>query len=212
MQVNKVVIKLIDLTGQRFGKWTVLERVSNSAGRQAKWHCKCDCGHQAIVLGYTLRYGSSHGCRFCGRKGRKPGFKHGLYGTKLYIVWKNMIDRCENRNNIFYKYYGARGIKVCPEWRKDVVAFYNWAISNGYKEGLSIDRIDNNGNYEPWNCRFVTRKTQCRNYRRNRRLKIGNKTKLVCEWAEQAGIKTDVLNSRIKRGVSEDRLLEPVHK
>ena len=140
------------------------------------------------------------------------GFKHGFSGMKLHDVWRTMIKRCENSNHIGYKYYGGRGIMVCSEWRKDFIPFYNWAIANGYEKGLTIDRINNNGNYEPNNCRFVTYKVQNRNSRNNRHIKIGNEVKLMVDWAEISGIKHQTLRKRIKLGWPGNRLLEPIHK
>lgn len=137
-------------------------------------------------------------------------FKHGQYNTRLYQVWASMIKRCESPNSQKYKDYGGRGIKMCPEWRKDFVAFMQWALANGYKDNLTIDRIDNDGNYEPENCRFATWKQQHRNRRNNRSIKIGNKVRLLCEWVELSGIKRTTLMRRIELGWSGYKLLEPV--
>ena len=142
---------VIDLTGQRFVRWLVLERAANDKQGGTRWLCRCECGREKIVQGGSLRNGSSRMCRHCGP------IKHGLTGTKLYKIWKGIIARCENLNDIGYKRYGGRGISVCPEWRNDPAAFINWALANGYKEGLTIDRVDNNGGYGPDNCQFITR-------------------------------------------------------
>lgn len=147
----------IDLNGQRFGKWKVLSRANSGKNGHIHWLCQCDCGRKRIVHGRNLRNGTSPGCQFCGRKERKPNFKHGLSRTKLYRVWKSMIERCEKLNSQAYGRYGRKGIKTCKEWRKNFKAFYNWAIANGYKEGLTIDRINNDKGYSPDNCQFITR-------------------------------------------------------
>jgi len=202
--------KFIDLTGQRFGKWAVLERASNDKNSNPMWLCRCICGRTEMVLGYSLRGGVSRRCVYC--RNKENPTKHGQQGTRLYSVWQGMIRRCENLNHEAYKYYGGRGISVYPEWRKDFKIFMDWAQANGYKEGLSIDRIDNNGNYGPGNCRFVAAKEQSRNRRSNRPIKIGNETKLLIEWAEQAGIDKLTLRYRIESGWPEHRLLEPVNK
>lgn len=201
---------LINLTGQRFGKWIVLERANNDTQGRARWLCCCDCGRKVIVNSSSLRSGKSKGCQSC--QLRRINTRHGQWGTRLYSVWQGIIKRCENPNATHYEHYGGRGIRVCSEWRKDFMIFREWALANGYEEGLTIDRIDNNGDYESNNCRFATRKEQRRNSRQNRLVRIGNETKLLCEWAEEAGIHQSVLRSRIRTGWPEHRLLEPVHR
>ena len=201
---------LIDLTGQRFGKWFVLKRMQNSKQDKAMWLCRCDCGQEKTVLSSNLRGGYSKSCRSCQISYRNT--THGQTGTRLYNVWTGIIARCENPNGEFYYCYGGRGIKVCKEWRNDFSTFYKWAIANGYEKGLSIDRINNDGNYEPSNCRFVTMAIQSRNNRHNRPVKIGNETKPISEWAEQSGINYTTIWRRINKGCPEERLLEPVHR
>lgn len=199
--------KLIDLTGQRFGRWLVLKRTSNDKRGEATWLCRCDCGEKKIVRGGTLRDGDSKGCYSCYNRYAKS--KHGQTGTPLYQTWQAMIQRCEYPNRKGYKNYGGRGIKVYPGWRKDFIIFRTWALSHGYRHYLTIDRIDNGGDYSPDNCRFVTMAIQNRNSRNNRLVRIGNETKLLVEWAEQTGINYNTLWRRLNVGWPEDRLLEP---
>jgi len=198
----------IDITGQKFGDWTVLKRASNGKNRRTRWLCRCDCGKEQIITSSDLRAGKSKGCQSCHIKLIKT--IHSKSSTFLHRFWRHIIERCENSNHKSYKYYGGRGIGMCFEWRNDFLAFYNWAIANGYGKGLTIERIDNNGNYKPSNCRFATRKEQARNRRDNKLIKIGNKIKPICEWAEQAGFKYNTLWKRIKKGWPEDKLLKPV--
>ena len=200
--------KLIDLSGQRFGRWAVLSRGPNNKHGHTMWHCQCDCGRERVVQDVNLRSGNSRGCKSCQTKRLKT--THGLSRTKLYNVWQHIIQRCENPSNKDYKYYGGRGIKICVEWREDFMAFYTWAMANGYSAKLGIDRIDNDGDYEPSNCRFVTEKAQLRNSRRNRLIKIGKETKPISVWAEQTKINQATLRGRLNRGWPERRLLEPV--
>lgn len=153
--------KLIDLTGQRFGRLAVLERAPN-IGKQSAWLCRCDCGKEKIISGHHLRTGKSIGCGCMAGKHKKV---HGDAGTKLYHVWANMKQRCLNSRNKRYKDWGGRGITVCKEWLESYDNFKAWALSSGYHEGLSIDRIDNDGDYCPDNCRWATASEQRRNQR-----------------------------------------------
>lgn len=125
---------------------------------------------------------------------------HGLGNHKLYNVWCSMKERCANKHNKSYKNYGERGIKVCDEWRNDFKAFYNWAMANGYTDGLTIDRIDNNGNYEPSNCRWASRRLQNRNYGRNHLITFNGETLCLCDMAGKYNIPRARLTYRLSHG------------
>lgn len=158
--------KLIDLTGQRFGRLVVVERAGTSRNRQAMWRCRCDCGKKIAVQGYHLRTGHTQSCGCFHRdQTKRANTTHGEEGTRLYGIWRGMKSRCYNPNVQKYKDYGGRGIKICEEWLDDFQAFYDWAMSHGYTDALSIDRIDVDGNYEPSNCRWATAKEQRHNRR-----------------------------------------------
>lgn len=126
-------------------------------------------------------------------------YKHGQCATRLYHTWENMKKRCYNKNNNHYKWYGARGIAVCDEWKDDFQAFYDWSKNNGYNNNLTIDRIDNNGNYEPNNCRWVDMKQQQRNRRSNKNITINGETHCLVEWCEIYNMPYDKVKHRINQ-------------
>ncbi len=190
---------LIDLTGKKFGKWTVISKYCYK-NKKTYWLCKCECGAQSVVDGDSLRRGKSTGCIKC----RKPHYKHHLSYHPLYGVWHSMNQRCKNPNFSEYKNYGGRGISVCKEWETNFLSFYNWAISHGYRKGLSIDRIDNDKGYYPQNCRWITMKAQSYNKSSNHIIIFNGESKTLTEWAKAMGIKTNTLCMRIKsHGTSE---------
>ena len=152
--------KIINLSGQRFGRLIALSNTGKKCGAHLIWLCKCDCGKLVEVLGDNLRSGNTKSCG-CLRK--EIVTIHGDSRIRLYYIWHSMKARCYNSNNNNYKYYGERGIKVCKEWKNNYMMFKNWALANGYKEGLTIDRIDNDGNYCPENCRWLTKSENSRN-------------------------------------------------
>lgn len=166
--------KALDLTGQRFGRLTVIERAENNKRGKTMWLCKCDCGNTTIAQGTNLKSNHTQSCG-CSHNDvlRKASTTHGQSRSRLHYVWKSMKYRCYNKNHKNYKDYGGRGITVCDEWRNDFSAFYNWAMANGYDENApygqcTIDRIDVNGNYRPENCRWVDMKTQNNNQRKKK--------------------------------------------
>ena len=156
----------IPMIGKRFGRLTVLEECTvDKPGRFYK--CVCDCGNTTRpIYAPSLRLGRTKSCGCIHREVLAArNTIHGKYHTRLHGVWNCMKQRCNNPNNQKYKDYGGRGIKVCEEWLHDFQSFYDWAMSNGYADGLSIDRKDVNGDYEPSNCRWATMKEQRHNRR-----------------------------------------------
>lgn len=163
--------KLVDLTGQRFGRLTVIERAGTKKGH-ATWLCICDCGKESTVKGSSLTSGMTRSCGCLYKAVNQTGAHTTHNGSKdrLYNIWRTMRQRCQNPNSTKFADYGGRGIKVCEEWQSYPV-FRDWALSHGYSDDLSIDRINVNGNYEPSNCRWATAKVQANN-RRPRKRKI----------------------------------------
>lgn len=193
--------KFKDLTGMQFGYWTVIERTDNSDDGSSRWICCCRCGNIKTVLGKFLTSGRVKSCGCYNiEKAKQQFFRHGYSHTNLHNKWLKMKERCYNKNTKCYKNYGGRGIKVCNEWLNDFTEFYNWSINNGYKEGLTIDRIDVNKNYEPSNCRFVTQKEQQNNRRNNVYITYKDETKTLSQWADYYDIPYKVLWKRIKLG------------
>lgn len=195
--------KFIDLTGKVFGRLRVLERDKGANSKQVTWMCICDCGQKTAVLGYHLRSGHTQSCG-CLCKERISEIKktHGLRKSPIYAVWANMKNRCLNPNVRAYKDYGARGIAVCREWLTDFQAFHDWCLANGYKRGLEIDRIDNDGGYRPGNCRFVTPQKNGRNKRNNRLFEFNGKVRSLAEWAEYIQVPYNTLQTRVNLGWS----------
>lgn len=159
--------KINDLTGKKFGKLTIIKYYGSNKNGRALWLCKCECGNYKIILGNSLLSKSTLSCGCYNKESASKRFtKHNFSNTKLYKVWQGMKTRCYNPKFIYYRNYGGRGITICDEWLNNFKNFYNWAINNGYKEGLTIDRINNDGIYEPSNCRWITRAEQNRNQRK----------------------------------------------
>ena len=163
--------RFIDLTGQRFGQITVVERTQNhictSGQQKTAWRCLCDCGKEFVATSQNLRRGhyTSCGCLNIERMsvvGQKRK-THGKIHTRLYRIWTGMKSRCSNPKGSKYHIYGGKGVTVCAEWSNSFDCFYDWAMANGYADNLSIDRIDSNGNYEPSNCRWATYSEQNKN-------------------------------------------------
>lgn len=193
------------MIGKKFGSWTVLRKAKekDKSHRTIRYLCKCDCGKIQIVNGSSLRNGISKYCISCKNLKR---FSNSIRNKniRLYNIYQNMKQRCYNENFKEYKNYGGRVIKICEDWKNDKVLFYNWAIKNGYQENLTIDRIDNNGNYEPGNCRWVTKREQANNKTTNRNISYNGETKTLAEWAKllnmsQAKLKYRLDNWNIER-------------
>lgn len=193
---GKCRIRYKDLTGMRFGKLEVLNLDDSKNSRKAYWICKCDCGTVKSIrsdcLGTTLSCG-------CYNKEKKTNETHKQSRTKLYRVWASMKQRCSNEKTVHFEHYGGRGISYCDDW-EIFENFYNWANISGYSEGLTIDRIDVNGNYEPKNCRWISHKEQGVNKRKTIRYEYLGETLTCNEFAEKYNINKNTLYARLSRG------------
>jgi hypothetical protein len=199
----------IDLTGKRFGRWFVISRAENNSSGRACWLCRCICGTERVLAGILLRNGHSQSCGCFKReqiivRSTKHGHNPANGPTSAtYYSWASMINRCTNPRNKSFPRYGGRGIIVCERW----FDFRNFLADMGEKPNgrLSLDRIDNNGNYERDNCRWATRKEQARNTRRNRTL--NGQTKSITEWAEIYKLPRWIIYDRLRLKWSIEKVL-----
>lgn len=204
----------LDLTGQRFGRLVAVEFLCR-LNLHSMWKCVCDCGNETIVTLNNLRKNHTTSCG-CASSRHTIGEKtstHGLRNHPTYSTWTSMRNRCYWSKSNRSKHYKLRGIVVCNEWKDSFENFYEWSINNGWKPGLQLDRINNNGNYEPPNCRWATPKEQARNRTSNVWITIDGETKIAIEWAEQYNISPSVIHSRLKLGWShKDAIQKPIQK
>ena len=200
--------KLINLTGQRFGRLIVLKKSEKRDNKgNVFWTCRCECGKIKDICSRELRRRHSISCGCYNKEhnqntlGQRRYMKtHGKTNTKLYRVYRTMITRCCNKNCKKFNNYGGRGITVCPEWRKDFQTFYDWAISHGYKENLTIERIDVNGNYCPENCKWIPSYLQAKNKTTTHFIEYEGKIQTIQDWAKEKGINPDTIYQRYKNG------------
>ena len=201
--------RMRDMTGMHFGRLTVLDRASESY--PYKWRCRCSCGNEVVVKGCNLRSGHTQSCGCLMRERTKEtSITHGETGTRMYRIWSAMKRRCMNSHLENYAKYGGRGIRLWSGWM-EYEPFREWALSNGYADDLTIDRIDVNGDYTPDNCRWATYKQQANNTRQNRFISFCGEVYTLLEWAELLGIHKNTLFNRLKNSKSiEDAFMNPV--
>lgn len=189
------------MIGKKFGKLTVIEECRERAkGNHILYRCLCECGNYCNVRGYDLRHEKTRSCG-CLIK------THGKSHSKLYDKFISMKRRCYDAKRKDYQYYGARGIQVCDEWLNDFQAFYDWAINNGYRDGLTIDRINNDGNYEPSNCRWATMEQQNNNTRLTKHIKYSNYNYSISQWGRILNIDSSTISKRLKDNWDIEKLL-----
>lgn len=200
----------LDLIGQIFGRLTVIgldhkkQKINKKGikdGFKYFYKCQCECGNICIIDRNSLRFKRTQSCGCIKNElWLEARTTHNHSKTKLYNVWCGIKRRCYNTHQKSYKDYGAKGIIMCDEWLNDFQTFYYWALGNGYKEGLSIDRINTKGNYEPLNCRWIDKKGQARNKTTNINIEYGGQTKCLSEWATLLGVGRSTLKKRLNNG------------
>lgn len=194
-------LKQNDLTGKRFGRLYVCDLIGKN-GRNSVYLCKCDCGNYTEVFQSNLTQGKSTSCGCYQKESASERFsKHGKRSTRLYEIYYNMKSRCYNPNNKRYNVYGGKGVTICQDWLDDFMNFYDWAISNGYSDELTIDRIDVKGNYEPCNCRWVNQEQQSNNQRKTIFIEIYGHKKSLKQWTNFMNWKYGKYSARHRRGV-----------
>lgn len=180
----------VDLSNKKIGRWTFVKFHG-----YGKWLVRCDCGKEKILYASNIKKGNSVSCG-CYRREHHPRKTHGLTRTPVYFAWRNMLNRCYNKKVDSFKSHGARGIKVCNSWKNSFEDFYK-DIGFTYKPGLSLDRINNNGNYEPGNCRWVNNEIQMNNKRTTHFFEVDGKKMTIKQWAEEVGMNKNTLANRV---------------
>ena len=192
-----------DLTGEKFGRLTVIACAGKNKHNHYQWLCECSCEKHTrkIVSACNLRQGNVKSCGCLIINCYTSNFKHGLAKSRINLIYRHMKDRCLNSNSDWYKDYGGRGINICDGWLGDngFTNFYEWAMKNGYNDSLTLDRKDNNKGYSPDNCRWVNQSVQNNNKRNNHYLTINGKTKTIKEWSIEYGISPHTFYQRIRR-------------
>lgn len=210
-------MKALNITGQRYGRLTVLYYAGNSAGKRPRrmWRCLCDCGKEKDIGIDGLQNGHTNSCgcvyREHAAKMGKQNITHGMTNSREYSGWKLMLSRCYNKKDISYANYGGRGIKVCEKWR---LSFKDFFADTGIKpKNYTLERINNDGDYEPDNWKWATPKTQNRNRRSNVNITYGGETRTIEEWSEITGTKSSTLRQRLHLGwsVHDALYLPPMH-
>ena len=204
-----------DLTGQRFGRLTVIKCIGRGKRRQKKWLCRGDCGNIKETITSYLTSGDTTSCvcyqKECEIKNLSPYWKKTSIKKqypRLYRIWIGIKTRCYNPNNESFKYYGSRNIQMCEEWKNNFIKFKDWAIKNGYRDNLTIDRIDVNKDYSPENCRWATIKEQNNNKRNTIKINLYGETNTVRYFADKYNISANTIRDRSKKSYPDNIILK----
>lgn len=207
--------KFVDITGEKYGRLTAICLVAKGDRQhRPKWLFRCDCGNEILISANAARTGNTKSCgcllfearsahsRAALKIAQANQVTHGMTGTRIYGIYKNMKTRCYNAKTPCFKYYGGKGIAVCDEWLNNPAAFMDWAFSHGYDENLTIDRINSNLNYCPENCRWITQAEQARRTPKVRHITYNGETKTALQWEKYFNVPLDSISRLIREGVS----------
>lgn len=198
---------MIDYIGLRSGRLVIISFHHKTKSNHKYFICKCDCGKEVIVRGSSIVQQKTKSCGCLAKeKSKERGTKHGMFGTRIYRIWSGIKRRCYDPKVSAYKWYGGKGINYCKEW-ESFSNFYEWAKNNGYKDNLTIDRIDVNGNYCPENCRWIDDTEQARNRSNNKIIEYNGEKHCLSEWSEIYNINYETLLTRIRRGFPFEEVL-----
>lgn len=186
--------------GAKYGDITIIENLGKIKNNDEHdyYKIKCKCDTEQVIRDTLIKTGKKTCCYNCAKK-LHSSYKHGKTNTRLFNIWQSMKERCNLKTCHAYKDYGGRGIKICDDWENNFINFYNWAMSNGYNDKLTIDRIDVNGNYEPNNCRWANKIVQANNCRSNRLLTLNGETYTMAEWGRKTGIGGYNIENRLNK-------------
>lgn len=190
----------IDIQGEQFGNITVLENAGVDNGGNSLWKCKCTCGREIIRSYSNIVRSAGVGCKECKNEYlRKTHYKHGDTDTRLHNIWLHMRHRCQSTTDADYKNYGERGIAVCDEWQ-EYQAFKEWALSNGYADDLTIERVNVDDGYNPSNCKWIPKGEQTNNRRNTKYFTINGTRKTLSDWCKEYGQNGELVRARLKYG------------
>lgn len=206
---SKAPFRATDLSGARYGRLTVVAKAAEKRGRHTAWICRCDCGAETVVSRHSLTSGNTNSCGCYNKDINAARFlKHGQHRNPAYHCWQAVKNRCLRPGSAGYEDYGGRGITMCPEWRDDFAAFLR-DMGPRPSRRHSVDRIDNDGDYEPSNCRWATQSEQNLNQRRTVFVEVSGELATVHELAAAAGLPSNLVKRRLRRGLSLQRALDP---
>lgn len=195
-----------DFIGEKLNKLKIID-YKFETNKKGYFFCQCDCGNSKWLRSDQVL---SEETKSCGCYILESRITHGKSNHRLFTIWRGMRNRCNNANSTDYVRYGGRGITICDEWVSDFQTFYDWAMKNGYRDDLSIDRKNGNGNYEPSNCRWATALEQQNNISTNHNVTINGETKSLSEWSRICGVSRKVILNRVNEGLSDAEILAPV--
>lgn len=200
--------RIQDMAGRRFAQLVAIRVAGKASSGDLKWEFRCDCGMVFVANGYYARCGKIINCPECAKaRSRSASVTHGLTETPEYRLWTDIQSRCHNPRSTAYANYGGRGIVVCDRWRQSFEAFF--ADMGKRPPGLTIERENTNGNYEPGNCRWATPLEQANNKRNNIRICLDGVTKTLMQWSREFGVSSHAVRFRLRAGVTGLDLFKP---